>query len=228
MNSPLRQVGVFIAPVLVSFHLTHGAEDEKFLLRLDPDWLEETEFHDDFSDGIGNWITMNTTGPEVVDHPDAPGRKVLRLHKPEMDQPSGASLNFPFGVRGELTMKIQRRPGTFHGAAVCLTDHFTWPEYVEPGRFGIRIMADGGISTAGENDEFTATDATLKTGQWHTLGLAWDCDEKTCRLSLDGKNVAELPQLSQAAGICYLRLACLAEDVDLAGLDIESVAVQLP
>jgi len=212
--------------VLVSFYLTYGHEGEKFLLRLDPDWLEETELRDDFSDGLGNWIIKGTVGPEVVDHPDRPDSKALRLRKPEIDQPSGASLNFPFGVQGELTVKLQRRPGSFHGARLCLTDHFTWPEYVEDGRFALSIGADGEISVDRGENRSEPTGAKLDVGKWHTLRLAWDCEKQTCRLTVDKQQVAQLPPLSKAVGICYLRLACLAEDIDLAGLDIESVTVQ--
>ena len=209
--------------VLVSFFLMHGHEGEKFVLRLNPDWLEEAEFHDDFSDGIGNWITKNTTGPEVVDHPDEPAGKVLRLHKPEMDQPSGASLNFPFGVQGGLTMRLQLRPGSFHGARICLTDHFTWPSYVEDGRFGFTIGPDGEIGFDQGEDHPHAIGVKLESGKWHTMRLEWDCEAGICQLTLDGEHVAELPQLSLAVGICYLRLVCLAEDIDLAGLDIDWV-----
>ena len=60
-------------------------------------------------------------------------------------------------------------------------------------------------------------------GKWHTLGLAWDCQKKTCKLTVDGQQVADLPQLSKAVGICYLRMVCMAEDIDHAGLDVDWV-----
>ena len=212
--------------VLASYHFVHGTAGRKFLLRLDPDWLEETTFRDDFSQGLENWITMGTEGPQIVAHPDQPNRRVLRLHKPKMDKAAGASLNFPFGVQGKLAMKLQLRAGSFHGARMCLTDHFTWPHYAEDGRFGIRIGADGEISLGKGKNQFAATGVKLEVSKWHTLGFAWDCQKKTCKLTVDGQQVGELPQLSKAVGVCYLRMLCIAEDVDLAGLDVDWVNVR--
>ena len=211
--------------VLVSYHLTHGVDDEKFLLRLDPDWLEVSEIYDDFSEGIDNWIVKNTDGPEVVDHPDKPAAKVMRLGKPKIDQPSGASLNFPFGVRGKLTMRLRVRPGSFHGARICLTDHFSWPEYVEEGRFGVGIAGNGLLSLDKGEAGFAETGVKLQAGQWYTLGMAWDCKERNCRLTIDERLLAKLPQLSKAVGLCYLRLVSMAEDIDLAGLEVDWVKI---
>jgi len=161
---------------------------------------------------------------------------VLRLRKPNPEVAAGASLNFPFGQNGHLTIKLLLQPG-FQGARICLTDHFTWPHYAEDGRFGISIGADGQISVgtgegaAGEKKEsqceFTPTDVTLETRKWYTLGFAWDCENETGRLTVDGKPVAELPQLSPAPGVCYLRLWSAAEQTDRAGLVADEVSVNV-
>ncbi len=50
--------------------VTYGSGGFKAnLLRLDPDWLEETSFRDDFSKGLDNWITTHTEGAALVHHP---------------------------------------------------------------------------------------------------------------------------------------------------------------
>jgi len=53
--------------------------------------------------------------------------------------------------------------------------------------------------------------------------LAWDCAKGTCSLTVDGEQVADIAQLSQVVGICYLRLLSAAEKTDRAGLVVDSV-----
>ncbi len=208
--------------ILVNFS---GEPSLKYnMVRVDPDWLTETTFRDDFSEGLDNWMTLRTEGATVVENPNHPERQVLRLRKPNADVAAGASLNFPFGVQGQLTMKLLLQPG-FQGARICLTDHFTWPYYAEDGRFGISIAADGGISAGTGESEFTPIGVTLAAREWHTLGFAWDCEKETCELSVDGEHVADMPQLSEAVGVCYLRLLSTAERTDRAGLVLDSVSM---
>ena len=35
------------------------------LIRLDPDWLEEATIYDDLSEGLDNWIILQTKGASV-------------------------------------------------------------------------------------------------------------------------------------------------------------------
>ena len=220
--------------ILVGFHGEPAVAYN--MVRLDPDWLTETTFRDDFSEGLDNWMTLRTKGVETIPHPTRRNRQALALRKPEADTAAGASLNFPFGAQGHLTTRIRLEPG-FQGARICLTDYLTWPYYAEDGRFGISIAADGQISVgtgegaAGEGEEaqceFTPTEATLETGRWHTLGFAWDSSKGTCRLTVNHQHLADLPQLSEAPGVCYLRLLSTAAEVDRAGMVVDSVSVSV-
>ena len=194
------------------------------MLQLDPGWLEEPRLREDFSNGLANWITLQTEGPELVPHPEHPERKVLAMPKPDAETASGASLNFPFGSKGKLTMRIRLRPG-FGGARICLTDHFTWPHYAETGEFQCAVWADGEIVEPLPEGELVQTGVTLTPGKWHTLEFAWDCTKHRCKLSLDGKPVTELSQMAAAPGVCYLRLWSSAKETDKAGLMVESVDV---
>jgi len=196
------------------------------MLRLDPDWLEETRFQEDFSGGLDNWITFQTEGPKLVAHPDHPDHKVLALLKPNADVASGASLNFPFGSKGKLTLRIQLQPG-FRGARICLTDHFTWPYYCETGLFGCGIWADGKIVEPLPEGELVESGTRLTPGKWHTLQFAWDCKKHRCALSVDSNHVTDLSQMSAAPGVCYLRLWSAAKQTDEAGLLVESVDVSI-
>jgi len=208
--------------ILVSFR--QGDAKGPRYLRLQPDWLTETHFRDDFSRGLEHWNTRWTEGPGCVPHPNWANRQVLALRKPKIEKTSGASLNFPFGVQGHLTIKLRREAG-FQGARLCLTDYFSWAIYPEPGRFGIELSASGEVSLATDADEFIPTKVTLGTGKWQRLRFDWDCEEGSCGLSVDGQHIADLPQLSRAAGICYLRLWSAAEETDEAGLLVDSITV---
>jgi len=194
------------------------------LARIDPDWLTETSFKEDFTKGADNWSTWGAEPVTLVANPDG-GRQVLSFSKPKADVPAGASLNFPFGAEGHLTMKLRLQPG-FQGARLCLTDFWAMPGDAEDGRFGLSIAPDGRISIAGKPGESTPTECVLDPDTWHTLGLAWDCAKGACALTVDFKPVADLPQLSKAPGVCYLRLWSAAGQTDEAGMLIESVATR--
>ncbi len=204
----------------------HDHFKEAVMIRVDPDWLEETAFSDDFSEGLGNWLTVHTEGVTVLEHPKQPERQVLRLRKPNPEVAAGASLNFPFGQKGHLTMRLRLQPG-FQGARICLTDHFTWPYYAEDGRFGISLSPGGQLSIGTGESEFASTEVTLATREWHTLGFTWDCEQGECSLTVDDAHVADLPQISRATGLCYLRLWSAAEQTDRAGLAVDNVSVNV-
>ncbi|MEA1951218.1 MAG: sialidase family protein, partial [Planctomycetota bacterium] len=207
--------------------VTYGtAKFKPNMLRLNPQWLEETRLREDFSTGLDNWITLQTEGPKLVPHPNRPQRKILALPKPKADVASGASLNFPFGGKGKLTMRIQLQPG-FQGTRICLTDHFTWPYYAETGQFGCDIWANGEIVEPLPEGELVQSGTKLTPGKWHTLEFAWDCTKHCCKLSLDSKPVTELSQMAAAPGVCYLRLWSAAKQTDEAGLLVESVDVSI-
>ena len=195
------------------------------IIRVQPDWLTETTARDDFAEGLANWMTYGAEGPAAIAHPDRAGHQVLALRKPNPEVPAGASFNFPFGVQGHLTVRLRLEPG-FQGARLCLTDFFSLPGHPEDGRFGISISPNGELSVATAPGQSTPTAATLEAGKWHTLGFAWDCEEGTCGLTVNYEKVADLPQLSPAAGICYLRLWSAAEQTDEAGMLVESVSTR--
>jgi len=194
--------------------------------RVDPDWLMETHFHEDFSAGLDDWITMKTEGATVAAHPKHPERQVLQLRKPNPDVAAGASLNFPFGVQGRLTTRVYLRPG-FHGGRITLTDHFTYPYYAEDGAFSFNIAPDGTLGIGQGEGKYEATDVALDKSKWYEVSLQWDAEQSNCQLLVDGELAAQLPELSDVPGVCYLRLWLAAEGSDESGMLVESVDVSV-
>jgi hypothetical protein len=74
---------------------------------------------------------------------------------------------------------------------------------------------------------FRRTRVSLKPDVWHTLALEWDCEKGHCVLTLDGRHVATLPQLSRAVGVCYLRMWMQVHTLEPKGILVESVDVQV-
>jgi len=211
--------------LLVSYFGVRGPWDVG-LLRLDPQWLYETTLHNDLARGLGDWVTMGTEGADVVPHPTRHHRQLLALRKPKPDVEAGASLNFPFGAGGHLAIRLCPQPG-FRGARLGLADHFSLPARRQDGLFGLAIAPTGQLEAVTATEPITTIPASLEAGQWHTLDFAWDCEKGTCKLAVDGKPVADLPQLVSGVGVCYLRLRSAAGRTDGAGLLIESVDTQV-
>jgi len=207
--------------------VTYGTAGFKSnLLRLDPEWLMETSFQDDFSQGLDNWITMKTEGATVAAHPKHPERQVLQLRKPNPEAASGASLNFPFGAQGRLTTRVYLRPG-FHGVRVTLANHFTWPYYAEDGAFSFNIAPDGTLGIGQGEGEYENSEIALDKSKWYEVTLQWDAEQSNCQLLVDGELAAQLPELSDVPGVCYLRLWSEAEHTDEAGMLIDTVDIDV-
>jgi len=198
----------------------------------DPDWLLATHAEDDFAAGLGawsvfkhfgpaeNWWRDRTQGPVLIDHPDSPGAKALHIRRPDEKAGDGAVYNFPMGRSGVLTLRLKLQSG-FGGAAIALMDRFFNPtdergETEAP--FTLNIRPDGHISLAGR----------LQMDTWYTLTFEWDLAARTCVVFVDGAPMVYLKQAyREPMGINYVRIRSTAEDVDSAGMLIESVSVDV-
>ena len=105
--------------------------------RVSTNWLMEKSFSDHFQKGLQNWYTQGCEGVEAITHPDRPDAKVLAMRKPKVKVPAGASLNFPFGVRGTLSMRIRMNRNdnwiNRQHYYFCLTDFFCMPRMPDVG-----------------------------------------------------------------------------------------------
>jgi hypothetical protein len=104
---------------------------------------------------------------------------------------------------------------------LSLTDHFSTPFDPQDqfhNTFNVEVAPEGEI----------AGRPALEARRWHKVELSWDTHEdRTCRVSVDGRPVATVPQLHETRGVNYLRVVVLSELHDHAGLWIESAAADV-
>lgn len=205
-------------------------------------WVLETRRIGDFARGADDW-THHTFLPvprghcaynrkpaaTVVPHPAKPGIRVLDvryLDDPELVNESsgadyrsgGAAWNFPAAPRGRAIVRF-RLPGGSTGARLSLMDRlFAACDRSAPGSavFSMPLSPGGGPGAA------------LKEDVDHVLLLEWTGTARgdICRISLDGRPVANLPLIHEAPhGVSYLHF--IASGMEAApGILIESVAAE--
>jgi hypothetical protein len=204
----LTKEGEIITPLSV------GGTGGLWLLRFDPEWLNETGRKTEFTSGAEGWHHFGTKGVDVVGHPTRPGSRVLHIRKPQADWPAAAVWNFPNGTKGRLVIRLKLNAG-FAGARIGLTDHFSVPFDPEDASYNLFNL--------NLEPHDTLVRGELSPEQWHTLELAWNCPEQECRVVVDGRLVETLPMQRRTTGVNYLRLSSTAGETDPAGFAIESV-----
>lgn len=198
----------------------------------DPDWLLATHAEADFSNGLDNWSVFKpfgpaeywwrdrVQGPVLIEHPDKPDVKVLHVRRPDEKAGDGAVYNFPMGPAGALELRVQLRTG-FGGAVIALLDRFFNPTDVRAeieAPFTLTIRPDGHISLADQ----------LEMDRWYTLRFEWDLAKRTCIVFVDDAPTVYLKQAyREPMGVNYVRIRSTSDDVDPAGLLIESVSVHI-
>jgi hypothetical protein len=194
------------------------------LVSVAPDFLTRTTLTEDFEHGLRRWSTLAAEGVSVVPNPSGGPGKVLKLVKPKPDVRSAACLNFPFGPKGTITLKLRVEPG-FQGAHLTLSDHYDLPGLPRDASFPIRITPKGRIELNGSGGTWLSTPGDLVAGTWHELKLSWNCTDRGALLELDGVEIARLHQYVCTDGVCYLRLRSTAPATDDAGMYLRSISV---
>lgn len=199
--------------------------DRRRRFLIDPDWLLETKQEENFANldawhlykGFGpaaRFWRDRVRGPQLIDHPDQPGKQVLHIRRPDEHDADGAVWNYPAGRRGKLALRLQVQKD-FGGAQIGLTDRMFDPTDdtgEKQSAFALRIEPD----------------SPLEPAKWHTIELAWDTAKKECAVTIDGKPAPSLPMQHLAPdGLSYLRLRSLATAIDPAGSLVESVKVEV-
>jgi predicted neuraminidase len=180
-------------------------EGRKHLILLDPAWIAETGQSDDFAHGLNQWTHFEGTGPVLVEHPDAPGRKALAIARTDPAQPAGAAWNFPMTRAGELSIRLRRPAGAPNRATLALTDHYS-------------VVAD---AKADENAVYALNlhDVLPDDDRWHELNITWSPGAPAA-VTVNGNPAAPLPPIrTPVFGVNYLRLG----SGDPAGLIVDRV-----
>ena len=228
-----REVGRAVTNSQVSYPYVAQAADGRVILfaadqlvRINPDFLENREFSEDFSLGIRRWSTLAAKGVEATPDPDGGTGSVLRMLKPEAAIGAAACLNFPYGESGELQATLRIEPG-FQGAHFTLSDHFDLPGLPRDASFPFEITPSGRVKIIGSGGTWLDTPGDLVPGRWHHVRLTWDCRTGQAVLKLDGAEIAVMEQYVRTRGVCYLRVRSTAGAPDPAGLYIRSVGVKV-
>jgi predicted neuraminidase len=187
--------------------LATGQGDAKALLSIDPEWFMEKRQSDDFAGALDAWSVFGTDGVDLITHPKNRNARVLSMKAPKDDWTSGAVWNFPAGQSGRLRLRVFPKKG-FDGTDISLTDEFS-PPFDEEGE----LAAIYTFQIAG----------AVNVGKWNTLEFEWSQRKRNCRVSVNGKQVALIPEQRQTvSGVGYLRLK-YASDGKSGALLIERV-----
>lgn len=213
--------------------ITGQGEGRRHIVLVDPEWLTSKHHSCDFSSGLEEWHVFKhfgpvehywrdrITGPDLVAHPGKANARVLHIRRPDDKEADGAVWNFPNGRSGKLRIRIMLSDG-FRGGNIALTDRFFNPSDFHGERlamFSLPVAANGRL---GENGP------TIEKGQWQSIDLVWNIDERICKVLHNGIQVDVLPLRHETLnGLSYLRLRSTATSVDTEGYYIESVAVDI-
>ncbi len=216
------------------------------LLIFDPDWINETTRQNRFENGLDDWSVFQffkeirghcaynrTTGAKLVEHPDHPEKKVLRLtRRPDprlVFDRDGAVWNFPSATRGRFTTRIRPVLGG-KGGQICLLDRWinpTDPFVRDYAMFAVKFDAEGRLDT-GDGNGFSK-EPVLTPGAWQKIVFEWDeLNQKAGRLSIDGKPYKKpIPLLNPSQnGLSYVHFQSTAKGTDPNGFLVESVQAE--
>lgn len=202
--------------------LATGQGDRRTTIVVDPDWITAREQADNFTTGLESWHVWKefglaagfwrdrTSGPVLIADPDAAGRHLLHIRRPDEHDPDCASWNFPAARHGSLALWIRFREG-FGGLTVSLTDRLFHPG----DEFG-ESLAIGTLAIGADGDSGGST--RLPLDRWIILGMEWDLADSKCRVMVDGEEIAAMPLAHESPhGISYVRLRSAAHSPDPAG-----------
>lgn len=227
-----REIARRTTPGQISYPYITQTKDGNVLLwsdshlwRIHPNFLLDRDLTEDFSAGVRRWSTLAAKGVFAAPDPDGGKHQVLSLLQPDAGAPAAACMNFPYGVRGELTMQVRIEPG-FQGAHFTLSDHYDLPRLYRDGSFPFRITPAGRVQIIGAGGTWLDTPGDLRPGKWHEVYLRWNCKQGCAVLKLDGTEIAQMKQYVRTPGVCYLRLRSTASGVDNAGMYIRQIKIK--
>lgn len=211
---------VAVAPdgsVLLSLWVQTG--EGRSLWKLDPAWLTPTSAREDFSDGLATWSTFGTRGVSVVSHPDNAHAKALSLTNSDADWPTTAVWNFPRGTRGALRTRVFAAKDA-PPLRIELADHFSPPFDDQSPHHS---LFQWGLAAS----EISGDASSATRDRWVDMELQWDCDNRICRIMLDGEEVDSISQQHASSGPSYLRLSLDRSSPLTAPVLVDAIQVDL-
>ena len=210
--------------LLVAFNNGDWKHMRLKVARLDPDWIGRRGIVEDFSDGLGDWCGVGTTGESLSPTgDDAPGAAL------QIDWvapgPCGMSRNFPLVVRGrmECALTVLRGP-----AFLLWHQSFLDPGATTDACLRVRLDADGNVHvgsgtptrrTVGKaslSPEYSYTaypvaeevlyPRSIRFAQGFNLAARVDTPAGVAWVSIDGGPAIARP-LAGISGLCYFGLA---------------------
>jgi len=209
------------------------------LIRMNVNWLYETDRTDDFSEGLAYWSTQTylkgikghcaynrKPGSYLVEHPQDPLKKVMLL-KAEKDtsliyQNRGALFNFPAGQSGKVTFRITFNEG-FEGLGISLHDRWFNPVDTVAKHYAIVHLDIPAKLDLNDSHK-------LESDKWYEFMLTWnkvsDRGAGFCELYIDNMKVGpRIPVMNSSEnGISYIHFnlpyfgetnnACLIESIE--------------
>lgn len=214
-----------------------GQAAARTMLRIDPDWLLETDQSDDFTapDAMDRWSVFKSygnvgdpapvkrsreVGAVLIDDPDpARDKPVLHIRRPNEHDPDGATWNFPMAARGQTTVRLKLQEG-FGGGVIALTDRFFAPtdNQGEDLAFYRLDLPASGVLPGGTQ---------LQSGEWYDVVLDWNTLARKAVVRVDGEAVGVIDAqagIETWPGLSYLRLRSAATTIDTAGYLVDRVA----
>lgn len=190
------------------------------IVAFDTGWLYEGERADSFADGLDNWSTFNyikgikghcsynrINGAELAEHPDNPGRNVMKLRYGKADSlvsdVRGAVWNFPAMRSGSFKASVKLPEGS-NGLSLMLNDRWFNPSDTVARHEGMyRLTLD-------------RKKLGIKDDKWHTVSIDWNLDNGRSPMAVvkvDGrKRNIKMPLLNGSIdGISYVHF--MAEPV---------------
>lgn len=228
-----REIGRVISNSEIGYPYISQMSDGRVLAKIgqmhvnvDPNFLLRTRIHEDFRYGTRRWSTLASGGVSAITDPENKDKKVMQLIKPDLNVPSAACINFPYGEKGTLSFQLILQEG-FQGVHFTLTDHYDLPGLVREGSFPITIDQKGRIHIIGSGGSLLPTPGDLEFGKRHTLTFQWNCTDHEALLLLDDLEIARLHQYVCTEGLCYFRARLLSPTVDTQGILLTSLDVDV-
>ena len=190
------------------------ARHRSFVVRVDPGWIEEATFQENFERGLSRASVTGSSGVRALRDPGGEIASALSLRRMSSEAEAGAVLNFPLLDRGELSLKVRRNPNS-SGLLLFLKDSFMKPKDPGNGSFALRIGSAGklraGPGDGSRDSRLSQLKGRLETERWYSLRIRWNTEEKRASVFLNGQAVGDFEGSPAVRGISYLGLYAAAD-----------------